>query len=192
MTGGASPTPTEPTPASTSLTPPRLPRPPRQKRWWRALLVVATTGVLAGWLAWYVLTPAELPTDDQQVQASGVTGTPLYLGMFSVPDGFDRTLHIQGVKLSTTASTDLTVTPWLCQGGTVGVTTSPEQFCAALEDPAGAELSTGDSIVVEVSGEAAAIAEVDRIRIAFREDLRWGTHAAGHAGARVSLHPAGD
>ncbi len=147
--------------------------------------------VVAGWVTWYVLTPTELPTDDREVIASGVSGQSLYVGMFSAPDGFERTLHLDGVKVSATASAPVTVTPWLCQGGTVGVTTAPRQFCTTLEDPEGAELSTGDSIVVEVNGDEAAIAEVDRIRIGFREDLRWGTHPAGHAGARVTLIPAG-
>lgn len=173
------------------LSAPHLPRPPQQATWWRALLAVLSVAMLVSWVVWYVQTPEDLPTDDQEVRASGVPGTSLYLGMFDVPDGFARSLSISGVKLRTVASSDVTVTPWLCRGGTIGVTTSPEQFCAELVDPAGADLSPQDSVVVEVAGDERLVAEIERIEIGFREGLRWGTKPAGHAGAAVTLLGSG-
>ncbi|TIC83808.1 hypothetical protein E8D34_14655 [Nocardioides sp. GY 10113] len=162
-------------------------RPRRHGRWRRVSLVAAAIGLLAGWVAWYMATPEPLPVDDREVAATGTTRAPVYLGMFAAPEGFDRTLHVAGVKTSATASADVAVTPLLCRGGTIGVTSAPDHFCEELIDPAGATLGEGDSIVLEVSGEQALVAQVDRIRVAFREDLRWDTVPAGHAGATVVL-----
>lgn len=174
-------------PAREALSAPQLPSPAPQARWWRVLAMAAGAALLVGWISWYVQTPEPLPTDDETVTASGVVGTPVYVGMFTVPEAWERDLSIDGVKLRTTASTDVGVAPLLCRGGAVGVTTAPEQFCTGLEDPEGATLVPGDTLLVEVVAETAALAEVDRIQVAFREGIRSGTSPAGHAGAVVSV-----
>ena len=119
--------------------------------------------------------------------SDGVVDTPLYVGMFAAADDFDRTLRISGVKVHTTTSAELSVTPLLCRRGTVGVTTRPEQFCADLVDPEGERLVGGDSIVLKIESAEAAVAVIEQVRIAYREDIRWDTQPAGADKAIVTI-----
>ncbi|MCL2542317.1 MAG: hypothetical protein FWE71_07665 [Nocardioidaceae bacterium] len=170
-----------------TLEAPHLPRPRRQSRLWKWAAPVAATALLVGWVAWYVTTPEDLPTDSQTITASGIVGQPLYVGMFSTPSGFDRGLHMSGIKVTAKASTKLSITPLLCRHGSIQVTTEPNQFCASLDNPAGQRLDAGDSIVLRLDSTQTVLADIDQIRIAFQEGLRWGTKPAGHAKAVVSL-----
>ncbi|KRB73346.1 hypothetical protein ASE01_21720 [Nocardioides sp. Root190] len=156
-------------------------------RGWRYGLIGTAILLLLGWFLWYAMTPEDLPTSDKTVSASGVAGTPLYVGMFTAPDDFGRTLRISGVKVAATTNTDLTITPVLCRRGNVGVTTEPEQFCSDLVDPEGARMVGGDSIMLKIESAEPAVAVIERIRIAFREDVRWDTRAAGHDQAIITM-----
>ncbi len=162
---------------------------PQRSKLWRVVAVVLAMALAAAWLAWYLLTPEDLPVSEQEVMATGVAGTPVYVGMYRVPEDADRTIHVSGVKLHTTANTEVEVEPLLCRGGAIGNTTEPEVFCEDLVDPAGEELGPGDSIVIEVTADQAAVAVVDRIRIGFREGVVSGTKPAGVA--RAIVHIAG-
>ncbi|WGX99011.1 hypothetical protein [Nocardioides sp. L-11A] len=166
---------------------PRVPRPSFQSRGWRIGLLAVALALVVTWLVWYATTPEELPVSEKVVNANGVVGTPLYVGMFAAPAEFGRTLRVAGVKVRTTSDVDLEVTPLLCRRGTIGVTTQPDQFCSDLVDPEGQRLVAGDSIVVRIESDTAALAVVDRIRIAYREDVRWDTQPAGHRQAIVTI-----
>lgn len=170
-----------------TLNEPRVPRPSLQSKAWRYTLIASALVLLVSWFAWYATTPEHLPTSDKTVSASGVAGTPLYIGMFTAPDDFERTVRISGVKVHATTNTEIEVTPVLCRRGTIGVTTKPEQFCSELVDPEGQRFVSGDSIVLKVESAAPAVAVIDRIRIAYREDVRWDTQPAGHAQAILTL-----
>ena len=142
--------------------------------------------VVVAFVVWFTTSPADLPVSEAEVTASTPVNTPVYLGVFAPAADFDRELHLSGVKVHTTANTELTVTPLLCVGGTVGVTTEPERFCPELVDPEGRTLREGDSVVLEVTGALAAIAVIDRVRLGFRDGLQWGTLEAG-SGAIVRI-----
>jgi len=142
--------------------------------------------LLAGLAVWYANAPAALPVSDATVTATTVAGRPVYVGMFTATGDFDRTLDLSGVKVHTTANTEVAVVPLLCRDGSLAVTTDPTAFCAELVDPEGQTFGAGDSIVLEVSSEEAAIAVIDRVRLGFREGLQWGTREAG-ASAIVSI-----
>lgn len=141
---------------------------------WAALFVI---GVLLLW--WYVTNPAELETDDDPVAASTPTGVPVYVGVVATPADFGRTLHLAGVKVSTVSDTPVTVTPLLCRGGTVKVTTTPEPFCTELVNPEGQPLAAGSAIVLRLEAEGPGTARVDRVRLAYRDGLQWATQEAG-------------
>lgn len=173
--------------STANLGKPPLPRISLQSTFWRVVFAGAGVLLLLGWFFWYATTPEELPTSSKTVSAPGVAGTPLYVGMFSAPDGFDRTLRISGVKVHATTSAELTVTPLLCRRGTVGVTTGPDQFCSDLVDPEGQRLVAGDSIVLKFEAAEPVIAVVDQLRIAYREDVRWDTQPAGNEQAIVTF-----
>lgn len=136
--------------------------------------------VLAGLMAWWQSTePEALPLSDTQVNASTPVDRPVYLGVFTTGAGFGRTLHVSGVKIRATSNTDVSLTPLLCRGGNIGVTTDPQAFCTELVDPEGQDLQAGDSIVLQVVSDEPAVAVVEPVRIAFRESLRWTTVPAG-------------
>ena len=171
----------------TGLDSPPLPRPSLSAKAWRYLAVALAVVLGAAWLVWYALTPEHLPTSDKTVSASGVVGQPLYIGMFAPTKEFGRTIRISGVRVHTTADVKLKVTPLLCRRGTVGVTTKPEQFCAELVNPEGQRLTGADSVIVRVESDVAALAVIDRITIAYREDIRWDTQPAGYHQALVTI-----
>ncbi|MDQ6525452.1 hypothetical protein RB608_17655 [Nocardioides sp. LHD-245] len=166
---------------------PRVPRPTFRSRGWRIGLLVVALALVVSWLAWYATTPEKLPVTTKVVNANGVVGTPLYVGMFAAPSDFGRAIRVSGIKVRTTSDVDLEVTPLLCRRGTIGVTTQPDQFCSDLVDPEGQRMVAGDSIVVKIASDEAALAVVDRIRVAYREDLRWDTQPAGHRQAIVTI-----
>lgn len=142
--------------------------------------------VVVAFLVWFTTSPASLPTSDTAISASTPTAARVYVGVFTPGADFDRDLHLSGVKVHTTANTEVTVTPLLCVGGTIGVTTEPDRFCPELVNPEGRTLGEGDAIVLEVSSDLAAIAVVDRVRLGFRDGLQWGTLEAG-SGAIVRV-----
>jgi hypothetical protein len=137
-----------------------------------ALLLVAL-------LVWYVNTPSALPTSNATVNASTTAGRPVYVGVFAASQEFERSLHLSGVKIRTTANTQVDVVPHLCRDGSLAVTTEPGAFCGELLNPEGQTFEPGDSIVLEVSSDETAIAVIDRVRLGFREGLQWGTREAG-------------
>jgi hypothetical protein len=166
-------------------------RPPGGARWRRVALGALVIVVPVAWLVWYVNSPSELPVTTTEVVDTGVVGTPLYIGMFNAPSSFDRTLHVSGVKVHTTADADLEVTPLLCRSGNVTITTDAELFCQDVVDPAGKSFRNGDAILVKVDTEQPVVAVIDRISIGFREDIRWGTSEAGIRRASVRFFAAG-
>lgn len=166
---------------------PRVPRPSFKSRFWRIGVIALAVLMFLAWFAWYATTPEDLPTDSKTANGSGVVGTPLYIGMFSAPDDFGRTLRISGVRVHATASAELDVTPVLCRRGTVGVTTQPEQFCSELVNPEGERMVGGDSILLRIESDSPAVAVIDQIEIAYREDVRWGTQPAGRQQAIVTV-----
>jgi hypothetical protein len=170
-----------------TLEAPHLPRPKRLSRIWRWIAPVAAIGLLTGWIAWYVTTPPALQTDDHTTTASAVVGQDLYIGMWAATDDFHRAIHISGVQVHATASQQLDMTPLLCHQGSIDVTSDPTQFCSSIDDPAGQRLGAGDSIILKLHGDSPVVANIDRIKVAFQEGLRWGTRPAGHAGAVVSF-----
>ncbi|GAA4101966.1 hypothetical protein GCM10023066_49430 [Nocardioides kongjuensis] len=165
----------------------RVPHPSFQSRGWRIAALVLALVLALTWLVWYAMTPEKLAVSKRVVNANGVVGAPLYVGMFAAPADFGRTLRISGVRVHTTSDVKLKVTPMLCRRGTVGVTTQPDQFCADLVDPEGQRLVGGDSIVLRVEADEAALAVIDRVRIAYREDIRWDTQPAGNQQAIVTI-----
>lgn len=131
--------------------------------------------VVLGFLVWYANSPQPLPTSGRTISASVPVAQKLYVGVVAETNDFDRTLSLSGVKVHTTSNTEVVVTPLLCRGGTVEVTTDPEPFCDELVNPEGEAFGPDDDIVLEVSSDEPAIAVIDRVRLGFREGVQWGT-----------------
>lgn len=152
----------------------------RKRSRWLVRLVWLLGVALAATVVGYVTThPDELPTTDGVVTASSPAGRSVFVGVFAAPSGFDRSLDISGVKVFATASGPVTITPHLCRGGSVGVTSDPAPFCSELVPTEGATMSAGDEIVLEVVGEEPGTVAIDRVRIAYREDFQRATQRAG-------------
>lgn len=141
-----------------------------------ALVGVAVFVVSVGYVTTH---PEELPTSDTVVTASTPVGRPVYLGVFQADAGFDRTLAVSGIKVFAESTAPVTITPYLCRGGSVGVTSEPELFCAELVDTEGTTMEPGDEVVLEVTGDQPGTVAIERIRVAYRARLQWATQFAG-------------
>lgn len=159
------------------------PRPRTGRVLW--LVIAGVAAVLAGWFATH---PGPLPTADETIHASTPVGQPVYLGVFVPDSNLGRTLHLSGVKVYTTSNVQVVVKPLLCKGGTLSVTTAPENFCTEIIDPAGSSFRPGDALLLEVRSDLPAVAVIDRVRLAYREGLQWATQEAG-APAIVNVLP---
>jgi hypothetical protein len=156
------------------------------RRGWRITLYAVVLVVLLAVLGWVSTHPKPLATTDTTVQAETPVARPVYVGVFGTPADFDRTLHISGVRVFATASSDVTIVPHVCHGGSVNVTSTPESFCGEFGPTEGATLGSGDEIVLEVVGDVPGVVDIDRIRIAYRDGMQWATQDAG-ARAKVSI-----
>ncbi len=150
--------------------------------------LVALMGVVALGSAgtYYVTTPEPLPSGTGVVTASVPSNQSVYLGVLRLPRDFDRSLQVQGVQVEVTATSEVAVLPLLCLGGDIDVTTSPTTRCDDVVDPVGEELGSGDTLVLQVTGDGATVAVVEPVTISFREGLRRGSRVAG-SGARIRV-----
>jgi hypothetical protein len=153
---------------------------------WRITIYAVVLAVLLGVIGWVSTHPKALRTTNTTVQAETPVAKPVYVGVFGTPADFDRTLYIAGVRVFATASSDVTIVPHVCHGGSVNVTTTPESFCGEFGPTEGATLKSGDEIVLEVVGDVPTVVDIDRIRIAYRDGLQWATQDAG-ARAKISI-----
>jgi len=157
----------------TSLTVPRS----RRGLWITTYVVVLV--VLVAVVGWVTTHPEQLPTTDTRVTASTPVTEPVFVGVFGREPGFDRTLHLAGVRVFASSTVEVTITPHVCHGGSVRVTSTPDSFCEELGPTEDATLGPGDTIVLEVLGDAPGVVTVDRLRIAYRDGLQWATQDAG-------------
>lgn len=153
----------------------------------RIALWVALALAVAVIVAWYTARPPALPTTDAAPRTSTPVDVPVYVGMFTAPADFGRTLSVDGIKVHVTANTDVDVVPLLCKGGSVVATSDTEAFCQELLDPEGRRLGAGDSVVLEVVADEPAIVVVDRIRIGYQDGVRAATQDAGADHAVVQV-----
>lgn len=141
---------------------------------------------LASAATYYVTTPEALPRTEAVVTASVPSNQSVYLGVLRLPADFDRELEVHGVQVEVTATSEVAVLPLLCVGGDIDVTTSPTTRCDDVVDPVGERLGAGDTLVLQITGDGAAVAVVDPVTISFREGVRRGSRVAG-SGARVRV-----
>ena len=145
---------------------------------------VATAAAVLGLAFWFVNTPPGLASVPAVVTGSTPTGQALYLGVVRADPS--RTLHLTGLRVRVVSDAPVTVEPLLCVDGSPAVTSEPDAFCAELVDPEGRTFDRGDTIVLRVLGETPGTVSVDRLRVGFRDGLRWGTRTAG-APARITV-----
>ncbi|MBF4162870.1 hypothetical protein [Nocardioides acrostichi] len=147
----------------------------------RIVTALVLAVVLLATVGWYIAHPAPLPVRAGHVTAATSPGRPVFVGVFTPSADFDRTLRMGGVHVHTTATAPVTVTPLLCTGGSIGVTTDPSAFCDDVSDPADGTLRAGDSILIEIEADEPTAAFVDPVGISYREGLQVGTQSAGTA-----------
>lgn len=149
------------------------PRPASWTRWWWVVVVM----VLLAVLGWWATHPAELP-EGEPVSVSVRPGQEVYVGVLGPQPG-SRTLHVRGVEvLGDLGGTD--PTPWVCRGGSVGLTTAPDRFCVAVLPADGAELrlGEGDQLMVSLVAGSTPLS-LDGVQLSYREGLQWGTGRGG-------------
>lgn len=153
----------------------------RRRRPTRIVATAIVLGAILTAVVYYVARPVPLVLDTAEVTASVPAGQSVYVGVYATGADFGRTLHLSGVRVHTTSTSELTVVPLLCRNGSVSVTVAPRGMCEELVDPQGQDLTSGDEIVLQVTGSTAAQAVIDPVRLVFREGLRWGYLPAGAA-----------
>ena len=158
------------------------------RRWLQVTAYVVVLVVLFAVIGWVSTHPDPLPTSKTRVVASTPIAEPVFVGVFDTPADFDRSLHISGVRVSATSTVDVTITPHVCHGGSINVTTTPDSFCATFGPTEDAALDQGDEIVLEVVGDAPGVVDIDRVQIAYRDGLQWATQDAG-APSQVTILP---
>ena len=147
--------------------------------WVARVAALVGIAVVVGVLAYVTTHPEELPTSDRVVTASTPVGKPVYVGVFQAGPDFDRTLHVSGIKVFAQSTVPVRITPHLCVGGALGVTSEAELFCSELVDTEGATMGAGDQVMLEVSGDQPGVVQIERIRVAYRDRLQWATQFAG-------------
>lgn len=155
-----------------------------RRRALKALAWLVALGAIVAFAAYEATHPEALPISQTQVTATTPVGVPVYVGAFVTPADFGRTIHVSGVRVFATSTTDVTITPRLCRGGSVGVTTTPDSFCGSLTGTEGVTLHAGDTIVLEVVADQPGSVGIDRVRVAYRDGWR---RAVQDAGARAAV-----
>lgn len=156
-------------------------------RWgWRITTYAVALLALLAVIGWVSTHPEALATTDTTVRAETPVSEPVFVGVFTTPADFDRSLHIAGAHVFASATADVTIVPHVCHGGSVNVTTTPESFCVELGPTEDATLESGDAIVLEIVGDVPTVVEIDRVRIAYRDGMQWATQDAG-ARSQVSI-----
>lgn len=154
--------------------------------WAVGLVGVAVFVSVAGYVTTH---PDELQTSESGLTASTPAGRSVYVGVFPAGADFGRTLDISGIKVFAVATVPVTITPYLCRGGSFGVTSEPELFCAELVRTEGATMAAGDEVVLEVTGDQPGVVSIERIRVAYRDSLQWATQFAGSPAVVTILGP---
>ena len=147
--------------------------------WWHPLPLLLLVAV--GW--WLTHMP---PLSDQggTVRASTRVGTSVYVGTWG-PSAEDGPVHLSGVEVAAEGGD---VTPQVCVGGRIGVTTDPAAFCESVEDAEDRVLEPGDQLVLAITGDSASTITIDPVEVSWREGLRGGSQRVG---PRVSVDVAG-
>jgi hypothetical protein len=151
----------------------------RRSPWWLRLTWLVGLVVFVAVVGHVTTNPEELPTSDRVVTASTPVGRPVYLGVFQANADFGRTLDISGVKVFAVSTVPVTITPHLCRGGALGVTTDAALFCSELVDTEGASMTAGDQVMLEVTADEPGVVDIERIRVAYRDRWQWDTQFAG-------------
>ena len=156
------------------------------RRGWRMSAYVVFLVAMVALVGWVTTHPKALDTSTALVRAQTPAGDPVYVGVFTAPEDFDRNLHVSGVRVFAASTAQVTITPHVCHGGSLSVTTTPTSFCRELGPTEDASFEAGDAIVLEVLGDAPGVVEIDRVRIAYRDGLQWASQDAG-APSQVSI-----
>lgn len=139
--------------------------------------VIATATLVglaaAGW--YWVVHPADLPTDPRERTAQTPVGSTIYVGLART----DRTIAVTGVRMAVEANVAVQVRLLRCVGGEIAVTTDPSVFCSRLEDPSGHDLSPDDSLVAEVTGDSPGAAYLRTPVVSFTDGLQRGSSRLG-------------
>jgi hypothetical protein len=140
--------------------------------------------VLAGFAAWWMTHPEELPSSQNTLDVSTKAGKPIYVGVTEDDDRDDsRELHIREVTFTMLSRGSVDVEALVCHDGSIYTTANPEPFCDSVEKAEGAtiQLGGGDQLVISVTADSSQIVELSDVKLSYREGLQWGTQPIGPA-----------
>jgi hypothetical protein len=144
----------------------------------RVLVWIVVLAAAVAFGAWFVTHPAPLPVASDPVEVEVPLGEAAYVGVYDPAADDDRTLHISGTDIEVEGAA--TVVARVCRGGTVSVTSDPEEFCSSLDHADGATLEPGDGLVLEIlDANEAGDVNISPMELTFRDGIRWGTQPVG-------------
>jgi len=153
---------------------------PRWTRW----LWVPVILVLAGFAAWWMTHPEDLPSSQNNLDVSTKTGQTIYVGVTEDGDvDGSRELHVRDVTFKKLARGSVVVEALVCRDGSINTTANLEPFCESVENAEGAtiQLGGGDQLIISVTADSSQIVELSDVKLSYREGLQWGTQPIGPA-----------
>ncbi len=173
--------------AKTPKTPRRTTLEVRRSRAWLLLWLVVPLA-LAGAGGWYATHPAPLATTSEIVEVSTPVGIPIYVQVYAATETETRTLHVSDVDIETVGPGAVAIAPLVCKQGSLSITTAPQAFCSDLVPATDVQLTPGDQLVLQITGEGAGDVLLSHARVTFRTGAQWGAQPAGRA-VLVSVLP---
>jgi hypothetical protein len=149
---------------------------------WTRWLWVPVILALAGFAAWWMTHPEELPRGGGTVDATTKAGETIYVGVTDDRDlDESRELHIRDVTFKQVTRGSVDVEALVCHDGSLNTTANPEPFCESVEKAEGAtiQLGGGDQLVISVTAESSQTVELVDMELAYREGLQWATQPIG-------------
>jgi len=149
---------------------------------WTRWLWIPVILALAGFAAWWMTHPEELPSSSETLTAPAKAGQTVYVGVTSDNDlDGSRELHVREVTFTEQTRGAVDVIALICHDGSINITADPGHFCDSVEEAEGStlDLGGGDQLVISVTAESSQLVTLEEVTLSYREGLQWGSQPIG-------------
>jgi hypothetical protein len=137
---------------------------------------------LAGFAAWWMTHPEELPRSSETLTAQAKAGQTVYVGVTNDKDlDGSRELHVREITFKKQTRGAVDVIALICHDGSINTTADPAPFCGSVEEAEGAtlDLGGGDQLMISVTAESSQLVSLEDVTMSYREGLQWGNQPIG-------------
>lgn len=149
---------------------------------WTRWLWVPVILALAGFAAWWMTHPEELPRSSETLTAQAKAGQTVYVGVTNDKDlDGSRELHVREITFKKQTRGAVDVIALICHDGSINTTADPAPFCGSVEEAEGAtlDLGGGDQLMISVTAESSQLVSLEDVTMSYREGLQWGNQPIG-------------